>query len=255
VTIVEKDAASTALNLGCPIGITRGTKEWYALALANSWLGEHRNSSSHLYQVIREARGLNYGDYTYLESFPGGGYRTMPPQNVAQRQQMFEIWIRPVPNDTRLFALRAALKEYQRVVEKGLTQEEFELTRKFLSKYVLHYAERTEERLAYAIDDRFYGVKGSHLELFRKHLKNMTLADVNAAIKKHWRYGDMQVAIVTKDAESLKQALVAGTPSPITYKSPKPDSVLTEDKDISVFPIPVKANDVKILPVGDLFEK
>jgi len=63
VTIVEKDAPATAISMGFPIDVLRGTKDWYALAIATSWLGEHRNSSSHLYQVIREARGLNYGDY------------------------------------------------------------------------------------------------------------------------------------------------------------------------------------------------
>ncbi len=48
----------------------RGDEDFYPLAVANSWLGEHRNSSSHLYQVIREERGLNYGDYSYIEYFP-----------------------------------------------------------------------------------------------------------------------------------------------------------------------------------------
>ena len=253
VTIVEKDAPATAISMGYPIDITRGSKDWYALAVANSWLGEHRNSSSHLYQVIREARGLNYGDYSYIENFPGGGFRTMPPQNVARRRQMFEIWIRPVPNETRFFALRAALREYKHLVDHGMTQSEFDLTRKFLSKYVLHYAERTAERLAYAVDDRFYGIKDGHLSLFRKYLKEMTLADVNAAIQKHLRYGSMQIAIVTKDAAALKESLVAGTPSPITYKSPKPQPVLDEDKEIGVFPVPVKAEDVTIVPVTELF--
>ena len=52
-TIVEKDAPATAISMGVPIDILRGSKDWYALAIANSWFGEHRNSSSHLYQVIR----------------------------------------------------------------------------------------------------------------------------------------------------------------------------------------------------------
>ncbi|MGH2567633.1 MAG: M16 family metallopeptidase, partial [Bacteroidota bacterium] len=73
VTIVEKDAPATAISMGYPIEVLRGTKEWYALAIANSWLGEHRNSASHLYQVIREKRGLNYGDYSYIEHYPNGG--------------------------------------------------------------------------------------------------------------------------------------------------------------------------------------
>ena len=253
VAIVEKDAASTAISIGFPIDILRGSKDWYALAVANSWLGEHRNSSSHLFQVIREARGLNYGDYSYIERYPNGGMRSKPPQNVGLRRQLFEIWIRPVPNENRHFALRAALREFKHLVDNGLTQEQFELTRNFLLKYVLHYAPTTAERLGYAIDDRFYGLDESHLEKFRRVLKDLTLADVNAAIRKHWHYGDMQVAIVTKDGASLRKALVADAPSPITYEMPKPQSVLEEDKEISTFPLGIKEEHVTIVPVGDLF--
>ena len=67
VTLVEKPATSTAISLGFPIGVVRGSKEWYALAIASSWLGEHRNSSGRLYQTIRERRGLTSGDYAYIE--------------------------------------------------------------------------------------------------------------------------------------------------------------------------------------------
>ncbi len=253
--LVEKDAPATAISMGFPINILRGTKDWYALALANSWLGEHRNSSSHLYQVIREERGLNYGDYSYIENFPGGGGRRMPPQNVARRQQIFEIWIRPVPNETRHFALRAALREFKRLVIHGMTQDQFELTKNFLSKYILNYAPSTIERLGYAVDDKFYGVKGSHLEMFGKMMGTLTLKDVNAAIKKYWQYGDMKIAVITKDAQSLKDALVSDSPSPITYNSPKPESVLEEDNLISTFPLKVKASNVKIEPVTELFVK
>jgi zinc protease len=255
VTIVEKDANATAISMGYPVDILRGTKEWYALAIANSWLGEHRNSSSHLYNVIREARGLNYGDYSYIENFPNGGARSLPPQNVARRQQIFEIWIRPVPNETRHFALRAALREYKHLVDHGMTESEFTLTRSFLRNYVLNYAPTTMERLGYALDDRFYGIQGSHLEIFRSMMSSLTLQDVNAAIKRHLQYGTMQIAIVTKDAKGLQEALVADAPSPIAYKTPKPDAVLAEDKEISVFPLTVKAGDVTIVPVETMFER
>jgi zinc protease len=255
VTIVEKDAPATAISMGFPIDVLRGTKDWYALAIANSWLGEHRNSSSHLYQVIREERGLNYGDYSYIENYPNGGMRQLPPQNVSRRQQIFEIWIRPVPNETRHFALRAALREFKHLVDKGMTKGDFELTREFLSKYVLHYAATTMERLGYALDDRFYGIQGSHLQKFRQMMKTVTLRDVNGAIKRHLQYGNMEIAIITKDAKGFKDALVNDAPSPITYGTPKPESVLNEDKEISVFPVKVKAENIKIVPVADLFEK
>lgn len=255
VTIIEKDAPATAISMGFPISIVRGPKDWYALAVANSWFGQHRNSSSHLYQVIREERGLNYGDYSYIEHFPGGGGRTVPPQNVSRRKQIFEMWIRPVPNETRLFALRAGLREFKHLADHGLTESEFTLTRDFLRKYVLHYAPTTFERLGYAIDDKFYGIQGSHLAGFRKMMDEVKLTDVNAAIKKYLQYGNMEIAIVTKDAASLKEELVGGTPSPITYKTPKPESVLNEDKQISTFPLRVKAENIRIIPVTELFAK
>ena len=192
VTIVEKDAPATAISIGYPISILRGPREWYALAVANSYLGEHRNSSSHLYQVLREARGLNYGDYSYIEHFPQGSQLQMPPQNVARRRQMFEIWIRPVPHEARHFALRAALREFKKLVDEGMREADFELTRRFLAKYVLHYAPTTMERLGYALDDRFYGVQGSHLENFRRWMPDLTLEEVNAAIRKHWQYDNLQ---------------------------------------------------------------
>jgi zinc protease len=253
VTLVEKNAASTAISMGFPIDVLRGEKEWYALAIANSWLGEHRNSSSHLYQVIRETRGLNYGDYSYIEHFPGAGQRFLPPQNVPRRKQIFEIWIRPVPNEARHFALRAALREFQKLVDNGMSTEEFELKRNFLKKYVLHYASTTNERLGYAIDDAFYGLKESHIAKFRRMMDELTVADVNAAIKKHWQTANMKVAVVTKDAATFADQLAANSPSPITYTSPKPNEVLEEDKAIAGFHLNLKRENIRIVPVTDLF--
>jgi zinc protease len=198
---------------------------------------------------------LNYGDYSYIEHYPNGGRLQLPPQNACRRQQIFEIWIRPVPNEARHFALRAALREFKHLAEKGMSKGDFELTRSFLKKYVLHYAPTTMERLGYALDDRFYGIRGSHLKTFRKMMSTLTLANVNSAIKRHWRYGNLQVAIITKDAKALKEALVNDTPSPITYSTPKPESVLAEDKEISAFPVKVKEENIRIVPVAELFLK
>jgi len=254
VTIIEKNADATALSIGFPIDITRDNPEWYALAVANSWFGEHRNSSSHLYQVIREARGLNYGDYSYIEHFPNGGRRQFPPVNVARHQQIFEIWIRPVPNATRHFVLRTTMLELRNLIEKGLTQEQFELTRNFLRKYILHYAPTTMMRLGYAIDDRFYGIQGSHLEKFYTALETMTINDVNNAIRKYLQYDNLQIVFITNAAEKLRDDLIANTPSPIQYATPKPKAVLEEDKQLLNYPLDIKPENVNIVDVNDLFQ-
>ncbi|MBI5362251.1 MAG: insulinase family protein [Planctomycetes bacterium] len=257
VTLVEKPGASTAISFGCPIDLARGSREFYALWIANSWLGEHRNSVSHLYQVIREARGMNYGDYSYIEAYPNGGRRNTPPSGVGRHMQMFEVWVRPVPRENALFALRAALREVDTLAKNGLTKEQFDYQRKFLKNYCLHFAETTADRLGWALDDRFFGTEknGGHLATFRKMMDDITLDEVNAAIKKHLQADDLYIALVTEKAEEMKAALLSGAPSPITYPdgTTQPPAQLEEDKVIQSYPLKLQPANVRILPVDQMF--
>lgn len=257
VLLVEKEGPSTAISFGWPIEVRRGSREYYALYLAASWLGEHRNSASRLFQVIREARGMNYGDYAYIEAFPDGGSRVMPPTGVGRQQQIAEVWIRPVPEGQAVFALRAALREVELLVKNGLSKEQFEEARHFLSKYVLHYAETTSRRLAYALDDRYYGLGAEgHLARLRNVLPTLTLEEVNAAIKKHMKTEAMWIAMVTAHADAMKQALVSGAATGITYPDGvvKAPELLAEDAVIATWPLAITANKVSVLPVTKMFE-
>jgi len=256
VVLVDKPAADASISLGFPLDLQRGERDFYALWVANSWLGEHRNQAGRLFQVIRGARGLNYGNYSYLEAFPAGGQRMMPPVNVARRHQIYEIWIRTLPNNQAHFALRAAIRELRELIAGGMTAEEFELTRAFLDKYVLHFAETTAERLGYAIDDRFYGIADpGHLQRFRETLAELTLDEVNAALQRHLRYDNLKIAIVTGDADRLRTALIANTASPIEYESPKPPALLAEDAGIAEFALDIGPGQVTIVPVAEIFAR
>jgi zinc protease len=252
--LVDKAGADASISFGFPIDLQRGDDDFYALWLATSWLGEHRNSSSHLYEVIREKRGLNYGDYAYIEAFPEGGRRQMRPTNVARQKQIFEVWIRTLPNDKAIFALRAALRELRMLIDEGMTQEEFELTRSFLRKYIRHFAPTTQAQLGYAIDDRFYGLDQSYLDEFVRRMDALTLDEVNAAVKKHLQYKNIKIAIVTGEAAKLSEALSIDAPSPITYPTEKPKEVLEEDKVIMVEPLNVPAGNIRVVPVDQIFE-
>ncbi|HXS80254.1 MAG TPA: insulinase family protein, partial [Gammaproteobacteria bacterium] len=256
VVFVDKPNADASISFGFPLDVRRGERDFYALWIANSWLGEHRNQSSHLFNVIRELRGLNYGDYSYIEEFPEGGERNMPPVNVPRRMQLFEVWIRTLPNAQAPFALRAALRELQLLVDEGLTPEEFELTRTFLKKYMLHFAETTAARLGYAMDDRFYGLEGEgHLARFRRMMDELTVEDVNAAIKRHWQYDNVKIAIVTGEAAQMRALLARGEPTPITYATPKPAAILKEDKIIEAWPLKLAEERMTTVPVAEAFER
>ena len=252
VLLVEKDTESTAISIGFPINVLRGDRDYYALWIANSWFGEHRNSASHLFQVIREIRGMNYGDYSYIEYFPDGWARSFPPPNVGRHHQIFEIWIRPVQNDAAHFALRAAIRELQKLVDNGMSEKDFELTKKFLKKYYIHYAPTTSTRLGYKLDDSFYGIK-DHLEILPKMLDELTLEEVNAAIRKHLQYKSMKIAMITKNTELLKKALVNDEPIPMEYATPKPPEVIEEDKEIAHYILNIKPENVTIMDVNEMF--
>ena len=252
--LIEKETAGTAISFGFPIQITRSDEDYYPMMVMNCWLGQHRNSFGNLYSVMRGQRGLNYGDYSYIEHFPFGGRAMQPLPNFARQQQIFQVWIRPVQNQNRHFALRQAIREVQKLIDNGITKEDFEHSRNFLINYSVSLAQSDSEQLGYALDDRFYGLKQPYLEHVKTKLANMKLEDVNAAIKKHLNTKNMIIAVVTEDAENFKKALAENTPSPITYESPKPESVMEEDKHIMNFPLDLRAENIQIVPVEKMFE-
>ncbi|HKY32359.1 MAG TPA: insulinase family protein [Candidatus Polarisedimenticolia bacterium] len=254
LTIVKKDTRATAISLGFPIEVTRRHQDWAALWLATSWLGQHRSSNSHLYQRLRETRGLNYGDYAYIEHFPRGMFLMQPEPNLARQRQLFQIWIRPVEPANAHFALRAALYELRKLADHGLTQEQFEETRRFLEKHVAVMARTQSAQLGYALDGRWYGT-GDFVPWIRQKLSRLTRDQVNRAIREHLRAPELSIVMVAKDAERLRDAVVSNAPSPAAYNSPKPAEVMEEDKVIQSFPLGVAAGDVVIVPVEEVFER
>ena len=85
-------------------------------------------------------------------------------------------------------------------------------------------------------------------------MAKLTLADVNAAIKRHLKSDRMRIVLVTKNADGIRDAIIKNTPSPITYNSPKPKQVTDEDKIIQEYRISVKPEDIVITPVDRVFE-
>jgi zinc protease len=253
IEIVQRETRSTGISLGFPIRVTRADKDWPALAVVASYFGQHRSSNSYLYQRLREARGLNYGDYAYVEYFPRGMFQFTPDANLGRQQQIFQIWIRPVEPANEQFVLRAALYEYGKLVRDGMSKEAFEITREFLSKYVNVLTATQDAQLGYALDSRYYRI-ADFPTYMREQLAKLTLDDVNRAIKQYLKSDAMRIAIVTKDAAGLRDAILANRLSPITYNAPKPKEITDEDKIIESYKIIVKPGDVVIVPVDKVFQ-
>ena len=252
LTIIQKDTRSVAYSIGFPIDVKRGDPDYPALLVMQSYFGQHR-SGGRLYEQMRETRGLNYGDYDYIEYFPRGMFRFEPEPNLARQQQIFQIWIRPVEPPTAVFTLRIAMYELDRLVKNGLSKEEFERTRSFVSKYVNLLTKTKSADLGYAIDSRYYGIT-DYNSYVKTALAKLTLEDVNNAIRKHLRADHVQIVAVAKDADGLRAKLSSADPSPMAYNSPKPEAIMAEDKTIEKWDLKLRAEDIRIIPVEQVFQ-
>jgi zinc protease len=264
--IAKKNALGSAIFGGFPMNLTRANDDFAAMMVANSWLGEHRKEYSRLYQKLREQRSMNYGDYTYIEWYDNGGANMLPPPGVPRSSNYFSFWIRPVQTAKGLkgqypelntinighahYALRMLLKEMDNMIQNGMSQQDFDLTRDFLRSYIKLYIQSPERQLGFLMDSRFYGRK-DYISEMDKLLAKLTLADVNRAMKKYWQTKNMDIVIVTdqSEAEPLAKSLQENAPSPMSYsnnlKSALPASILEEDKVVEQYPM--KVNKVIII--------
>jgi zinc protease len=274
VEIIAKDGAfGSAIFTGAPLPITRADSDFAALMIANSWMGEHRKSYSRLYQKIREARSMNYGDYAYIEWYSAGGANQLPPSGVPRASNYWSIWIRPVQIATQLqsqyeeladitigpahFALRMAIREFDLLIKNGMNAEDFQATRTFLRSYSKLYAQSPAQQLGWLMDSRFYG-RTDYLAELDTMLEEATLEQVNTALRKYWQTKNMYVTIVTDkgEAQPLADSLINNTTSKMSYsnlvKSGLPADILAEDDVVADYHLNIKK--VTIVPSADTFQ-
>jgi zinc protease len=252
--LVEKPAHGNAISIGHTLEVTRADDDFYPLAVAASYLGEHRTFNGILMLNMRQKRGLNYGDYAYVENFIQDDWSTFPQPNNPRRQQHFEIWLRPVPPASAGFAIREAVYETDKLIREGIPAAGFEATRAFLLNYVNLWAQDGSRRLGYAIDAAIYG-KDVIAEL-KARLPRMTKAEVDQAVRKHLSTKKLVVVVVGDKLRDLSEALTAGKNTPIVYDTKDtPADVVKEDKIIEAYPLPVSASRLKIVSANSLFEK
>ncbi|WP_394228137.1 M16 family metallopeptidase [Pseudoalteromonas spongiae] len=254
VTIVEKPAKSTAVSFGFPIDTIRSDKDWAALWLMRSYFGEHRNSNSFLYQRIRQIRGMNYGDYAYIEYFPRGMYQTKPDANLGRSEQIFQIWLRPLrSNNDAHFATRVAQYELDKLIENGMSKEDFESTRNFLTNFVPQMVASQDRQLGYALDSKFYNTD-EFVAYVRKQLASLTVEDVNRVIRDNLQNKNIHYVFITGDAKDMKARLANETVSPLKYNAEKPKSLTDEDKVIESYKLAIDKANIEVMDVKNVFK-
>jgi len=176
-----------------------------------------------------------------------------PSPNLSRRYQIFQIWIRPVQPPTAKFALRLALYELDKLIKDGIPADAFEAARAFVAKYTNVLTRTQTAQLGFAIDGLYYD-QADYAELLQVMLTNLKVDDVNRAIRRYLRTDRLVIVAVSNNAAELKQQLASDDPSPMTYNSPKPASITDIDKIVEKWPLHLKADAIKIIPVDQVFQ-
>jgi zinc protease len=143
--------------------------------------------------------------------------------------------------------------ELEKLRSKGMTQEEFEGARGFLSKNVNVLTRTKRAELGYAIDSDFYGMP-QYNDYLKTELAKLTLADVNRVARQYIHPDHAVIAVITRNGEEFKKQLLSPDPSPMKYNSPKPASITAEDKTVEKYPLALKPEDITIRPVSGVFQ-
>jgi len=248
--ILQRDTQSTAGSFGFSTSMRRDNPAFFALMMAASYFGEHRQEHGVLFQEVRDKRGLNYGTYAYAQHSRQDGWSSIPLPNIARSEQDVSIWLRPVEAKHGVFATRAVLHFLHELRSAPLPPDRFETARGFLVGATRQWVLTDQRRLGWAIDDRLYGT-GDFLGRLRQALETMTPEQVQAAARRELAPELLNFVFVTKDAEGLKQLLVKQPPTPITYATSKPAEVLAADKQIASQPIPVHPELIRVVPAAE----
>lgn len=216
LTVVAMPGAiATGIHAGFPLRINRAHPDYWPLYVANIWLGAHRDSFGHLYGAIRQDRGYNYGDYSYIEHFEGRPFALFPPTNTPRRHEYFSLWVRPVAHEYAHHLTKAIVWELENFIRTGLTEQQCDEAKNKARVLYLSLAETTGRLLGYRLDDAFFGMEPGYLEAYLDRVERTSCADVNRAIRTHLQARDLAIVIITGEvrAEALAAEIAAGGPA------------------------------------------
>lgn len=138
IVVVEKDLEHIYLLIGTK-GVSQKDDKRYALYVLNTVMGG--SMSSHLFQEIREKRGLVYNIYSYVSCFHDSG--TFGITTSTSKEFLEKV-------------IRLVKEEMRTVRDKGLTEEELSFSKKHIRGNLLLSLESSEARMGRLAKNEIY---------------------------------------------------------------------------------------------------
>jgi zinc protease len=197
LVIEEPNAPAASVHVGFPIDVNRTSPDYWPLYIANVWLGTHRDSFGQLYSKIREERGYNYGDYSYIEYWGGRTSSLFQVFNQPREQQYFSIWVRPVKQEHAVHMMKAVTYELDQMIRNGLTAGQVDEAKNKARVLYLNLGETVPRLVGARVDDAFYGVQGGFLDSYIEAINRVTPEQINDAIRRNLSTANLKYVVVT----------------------------------------------------------
>ena len=95
---------------------------------------------------------------------------------------------------------------------------------------------------------------GEHVELVQRVEPEQVRVVPVPRGQRYIRADRVVIAAVTRNGEELKRQLASDDVSPMNYNSDKPKEITEEDKVVEAWPLKLRAEDIKVRPVTEVFQ-
>ncbi len=184
LVIVDKPERTQTQILIGGLGTHPRDADHTALYVANTIFGG--TFTARLCQEVRAKRGWSYGAYSSLP--------------FDRERQAFSMWTFPKADDAApCIELQLALLETFRNV--GITTEELEWAKKYLCRSHAFSIDTAGKRMGLRVDSVLYDLPEGYYEKYTERVQNVTLDEVNEAIRKRIPFEDLVIAVVGTEAD------------------------------------------------------
>ncbi|MFY9611690.1 MAG: pitrilysin family protein [Blastocatellia bacterium] len=154
------------------LGIERKNPDYHALLVMDTILGSSPGFTSRIPRILRDEQGLAYSTFANITSSAG----VDPGRFVA--------YIGTAP--ANLNRARAGLRgEITRIVEEGVTEEELEIAKSYLTgSFVLRF-QRNGQVAEFMLEAETYTLGFDYLEKYPDLIRAVTVEDVTRVTRKH----------------------------------------------------------------------
>lgn len=191
--VLLKDKANVDILIGSAAPLRRSSEDYYAAILANSALGQS-TLSSRLGLQVRDKEGLTYGINSAFRA-----------PSLAAGPWYIGVSVNPGNVERAIESALGVLRDY---VVNGMHEDEL-ADEKSAAIGSFKVGMATNRGLARAIwNAEFYGLGVDYLDHYPQIIESVTLAQVNAAIRKYFRPEQITIVI----AGDYEQAVTSEAP-------------------------------------------